>query len=197
MMTEQNEQQEMICLVKQKRRKRRRSWLIIRLCLGCLLVGAVWFSIAKIAAGLLFTYDNGDAALDQHVSVPTEEIPTKMSKGYIVLDPGHGGEGSPGCVYGCILERDVTLEISLLIRDDLVRRGYTVMMTREKDETVTLEQRTEMANKSGADLFISIHLNSHENASVSGIETWFSPDTNTRSSALAEYVQQSIVASTK
>jgi len=71
------------------------------------------------------------------------------------------------------------------------------MMTREKDETVTLKQRTEMTNKSGADLFISIHLNAHENAGVYGIETWFNPNTNTRNSTLAEYVQQSIGASTK
>ncbi|MEL7566008.1 MAG: N-acetylmuramoyl-L-alanine amidase [Dehalobacterium sp.] len=192
MVTEQNGQQEIICLDKQKRRKRRRHRLIIRLFLGCLLLGVICFSIAKIAAGLLLTSDNGDATLDQHVSVPNE-----MPKGYIVLDPGHGGEGSPGCVYGGILERDVTLEISLLIRDALVQRGYTVMMTREKDETVTLEQRTEMANKSDADLFISIHLNAHEDDGVSGIETWFNPNTNTRSSALAGDVQQSIIASTK
>ncbi|MGI6451287.1 MAG: N-acetylmuramoyl-L-alanine amidase family protein [Desulfitobacteriia bacterium] len=177
----------MINLVKQQRLKRKRRWFILRLSLYCILVGFAFFSIAKFASGVFFTSDNGHA-------VP-ETVPT--SKGYIVLDPGHGGEESPGCEYGGILERDVTLEMSLLIRDELVMRGYTVMMTREQDEHVTLAQRTEMANNSGADLLLSIHLNAFEDFSVSGIETWFNPNTNPRSSTLAEYVQQSFVASVK
>lgn len=124
------------------------------------------------------------------VFIPQEENPDEISKGYILLDPGHGSEGSPGSVYGGILERDVTLDLSLLIRDELAKRGYTVEMTREVDITVPIEERTEMANKSGADLLLSIHLNAHEDTGVFGIETWFNPKTNPKSSTLAQYVSR-------
>ncbi|MGI6550427.1 MAG: N-acetylmuramoyl-L-alanine amidase family protein [Syntrophomonadales bacterium] len=173
-------------LVKEQELKHKRRWSIIRLCLYCLLLGVACFSLAKVATGLLLT---SDGKSDGKNAV--------ISKRYIVIDPGHGGEDSPGCVYGGILERDITLELALRIKDELVNRGYDVLMTREVDETVTLEERAEKVNKSGADLCISFHLNAHDDASIHGIETWFNPDTNSRSSALAEYIQQSIVESTK
>ncbi len=195
MVTEQSRQQDMIYTVKQLHKRRKRRRLITRLCIWCLLAVVVCFFIVKVAAGLLSIFDRGKAALETVFSSGTSAHPNGMSKGYIVLDPGHGGEDSPGCIYGGLMERDVTLELSLLIRDDLVQQGYTVLTTRESDESVSLEQRAEIANESGADLFLSIHLNAYEDGSVSGIETWFNPDTNTRSSALAEYIQQSIVAS--
>ncbi|MGI6344635.1 MAG: N-acetylmuramoyl-L-alanine amidase family protein [Bacillota bacterium] len=122
--------------------------------------------------------------------------PAWLFRGTIVLDPGHGGAGSPGCVYAGIVERDVALELSLLLRDELAQRGYRVIMTRDTDQAVSLEERAALANKGGADLFISIHLNAHDVASVNGIETWFNPHTNSESSALAEHVQRSLVAAT-
>ncbi|MGI6548599.1 MAG: N-acetylmuramoyl-L-alanine amidase family protein [Syntrophomonadales bacterium] len=173
----------MMYLVEEKHLKRKRRWSIIRLCLYFLLLAVACFALAKVAAGLLSTTTDGKHAV--------------VSKGYIALDPGHGGEGSPGCVYGGLLERDITLELALRIKEKLVKQGYTVIMTREVDETVTLEERAEIVNRSGADLCISFHLNAHDDASVHGIETWFNPDTNSRSSALAEYIQQSIVVPTK
>jgi len=118
--------------------------------------------------------------------------PKGNSKGIIVLDPGHGGKASPGCTHGDIMERDITLALAFQLKDVLTHNGYTVLMTREENKTVELEERARIANESGADLFISLHINSHDDTSVSGIETWFNPNTNERSSVLAEAVQKSI-----
>jgi N-acetylmuramoyl-L-alanine amidase len=184
MVTEQNNQQNKSYLLKRKRPHDQRNRLIIRILLSCLLVGLIIFSITKFATGLL-------SPSAEHGNTPRE-----ISK-KIVLDPGHGGEDSPGCEYGGILERELTLELSFLIRDELVKRGYTVVMTRETDKTVTLKQRTKKANRSNADLLISIHLNAFEEPDVSGIETWYNPETNSFNYALAQCIQQATTAVTK
>lgn len=198
METEQNITKEQILLAKQKKQKIRRYRLFIRLFTCCLIIGVVCFPIAKVVMGLINADINKIFPSEtQDIFAPNQDQTNETFKGYIALDPGHGGEDSPGCVYEEVLERDVALELSLLIRDELVQEGYKVLMTREKDEQVTLDERTQIANDSDADLFISIHLNAFEDALVSGIETWFNPDTNTRSSSLAEYIQKSITKSTK
>ena len=87
----------------------------------------------------------------------------------IVLDPGHGGkdEGARGIRYK---EKDITLQVARKVRDLLRRNGYTVHMTRDRDISLTLPQRTQIARQKGADLFLSIHINAAETRSVSGIE---------------------------
>lgn len=77
------------------------------------------------------------------------------------LDPGHGGDDrknkSPN---GLVVEADINLKVSLYLRDFLQRSGATVYMSREKDQTVELKERTRLANQTDADFFISIHHNS-------------------------------------
>ncbi|HQH99638.1 MAG TPA: N-acetylmuramoyl-L-alanine amidase [Deltaproteobacteria bacterium] len=95
----------------------------------------------------------------------------KVSK--IVIDPGHGGK-DPGAISPSgIREKDITLEIGKLLARRLKEQGFEVFLTRSRDEFLTLEERTVFANKKRADLFISVHINSHQNPSVSGIETYF------------------------
>lgn len=76
------------------------------------------------------------------------------------LDPGHGGDDrknkSPN---GLVTEADINLRVSLYLRDFLQRSGAIVYMSREKDQTVELKERTNIANKTDADYFISIHHN--------------------------------------
>src|SRR5690554_688505 len=204
MFIKQSSQLKRSYLAKQKRLINKKRRFVISLCLCCLLLGGYSFPLETTASGELFTTD--DRNIPSEAKSPSEETPAftrkegkpnERSKGYILLDPGHGGEDSPGSVYGGILEQDVTLDLSLFTRDQLAERGYTVEMTREEDKTVPIEKRTEMANKSGADLLLSIHLNAHEDSDVFGIETWFNSKTNTKSSALAQYVQQAVTTSTK
>lgn len=93
----------------------------------------------------------------------------------IVIDPGHGGRdyGAPGYLKG-VHEKNVSLELSRRlakkIREEL---GCEVIMTRDGDRNLTLEERTAIANTKNADLFISIHTNAARDRSAHGIETFF------------------------
>lgn len=81
--------------------------------------------------------------------------------GVVTVDPGHGGV-DPGCGEAVALEKDIVLPISLKLRDMLEEAGVTVVMTRQTDESVSLDQRAIIANNAGSDLFVSIHCNSYE-----------------------------------
>lgn len=92
----------------------------------------------------------------------------------IVVDPGHGGH-DPGAVGPTgIQEKDVVLSIGLKLRDLFKEElGVDVVMTRSTDVFIPLEERTAIANKVGADLFLSVHANAASNRSASGIETYY------------------------
>lgn len=90
----------------------------------------------------------------------------------IVLDPGHGG-WDPGAIGPSGLhEKEVTLDVARRVGPVLTREGLTVLLTREDDRYVTLEERTARANVFGADLFVSIHCNAAENRQRHGVETY-------------------------
>lgn len=90
---------------------------------------------------------------------------------HIVIDPGHGGKDA-GAIRGGWQEKDLTLRIAMRVRDRLIRSGYRVTLTRHTDIALTLSQRAALAKALKADLFLSIHINAAENASISGIETF-------------------------
>lgn len=92
----------------------------------------------------------------------------------IVVDPGHGGH-DPGAVGPTgIQEKDVVLAIGLELKEQLIEElGVDVVMTRSTDVFIPLEERTAIANKVGADLFVSVHANAAPNKSASGIETYY------------------------
>lgn len=115
----------------------------------------------------------------------------------IVIDPGHGGDANPGCVYGDVQERHVNLAIALKLRDILTERGYTVAMTREDETPIGLGERAEFANGQKADVFVSVHQNAVENNdTTSGIETWYNQETNRHSKKLAQSIQSALIAAT-
>jgi N-acetylmuramoyl-L-alanine amidase len=98
----------------------------------------------------------------------------------IVLDPGHGGS-DPGCIGKSGLEeKAITLDVSLALKKMLVEKaGLNVILARESDILVPLENRTVIANQRRADLFVSIHVNAHRDRKREGVETFFlnfSPD---------------------
>lgn len=90
----------------------------------------------------------------------------------LFLDPGHGGS-DPGAVANGLREKDLTLDISLRIRDILLRdyQGVEVRMSRTTDTTVSLSERTNAANTWGANFFLSIHINAF-NGSAHGYEDY-------------------------
>ena len=91
----------------------------------------------------------------------------------IVLDPGHGGT-DPGAIGRTgVTEKQITLELSKALASRLRASGYEVQLTRETDTTVSLEDRTAVANRVDADLFISVHVNSARNRKLRGFETYY------------------------
>jgi N-acetylmuramoyl-L-alanine amidase len=102
-----------------------------------------------------------------------------------VIDPGHGGH-DPGAQANALSEAELVLDVSLRLAALLeAQPGFEVVLTRRTDTFVPLEERTAIANREGADLFLSIHANSSPNAETRGIETFF---LNFAESASAEAV---------
>ncbi|HEX8960639.1 MAG TPA: N-acetylmuramoyl-L-alanine amidase, partial [Geobacteraceae bacterium] len=92
----------------------------------------------------------------------------------IVVDPGHGGHDSGAVGPDGTREKDVVLAIGLKLRGMLKEElGLDVVMTRATDIFIPLEERTAIANKVNADLFLSVHANAALNRSASGIETYY------------------------
>jgi len=91
----------------------------------------------------------------------------------IVIDPGHGGH-DPGAQGKGLNESELTLDIALRLEEMLKKEpGVEVVLTRRTDEYIPLEERTAIANRESADLFLSIHANASRSAVASGVETYF------------------------
>jgi N-acetylmuramoyl-L-alanine amidase len=91
----------------------------------------------------------------------------------VVLDPGHGGR-DPGAIgAGGLREKDVTLRLARELRRRLLARGFRVVLTRDGDRTLSLEERTALAEGVGGDIFISLHVNASKRRSARGIETYY------------------------
>src|SRR4029079_16217390 len=96
-----------------------------------------------------------------------------LSVSRIVINPGHGGH-DPGATGTSITEAELVLDIALRVEALLQKvPGTEVILTRRSDEFVPLQERTAIANREGADLFLSIHANASANPSARGIETYY------------------------
>jgi N-acetylmuramoyl-L-alanine amidase len=90
----------------------------------------------------------------------------------IVLDPGHGGKDEGAAGSGGLKEKEVTLDLAHRAASILSGQGVQVVLTRDDDRFVPLEERTAHANAFSADLFVSIHCNASENKGRRGVETY-------------------------
>lgn len=136
-------------------------------------------SLCAVLALLLVGGDETVYYLKQLNFVPDEKT--------VCIDPGHGGTSS-GAVLGSRLEKDDTLRLSLLVRDILEERGYTVVMTRDDDSDVSLADRCKIANKARASLFVSIHRNSSTSSDAVGMEMWIHSSSPTDDTLLAQNI---------
>jgi N-acetylmuramoyl-L-alanine amidase len=97
-----------------------------------------------------------------------------LKVGKVVIDPGHGGRDTGTIGPKGLKEKDLVLDVALRLRRLLEGRlGTEVVLTRETDRFVPLEERTAIANQQGADLFVSIHANASRSKTVSGAETFY------------------------
>lgn len=101
---------------------------------------------------------------------------TKVSgKKYIVIDPGHGGSDC-GAMRNGIYEKDITLDVSKRVVSLLEKKGYVVKMTRTNDKYVSLQDRVTISEEFKPDIFVSIHVNSSNSDSPTGLETHYYKD---------------------
>ena len=109
---------------------------------------------------------------DHPPKTPLTARPIDPKEIRIILDAGHGGVDS-GCGFDNVFEKDITLSVTLALKEKLEGAGVDVALTRTDDQAVGLDDRCVIANASGADLFVSIHCNSYTSASVKGFEGYY------------------------
>jgi N-acetylmuramoyl-L-alanine amidase len=139
---------------------------------------------------LLFVFFNISLTIPQNLQgncfnneiIPESDIKSESNKSdnekrselVIVIDPGHGGK-DPGASYGAINEKDIVLEIALILKYKIENAipGSRVVLTRDRDVFLPLYARARIANESDASLFISLHCNSYPNdINVKGAEVF-------------------------
>jgi N-acetylmuramoyl-L-alanine amidase len=150
-------------------------------------VGAILSSI------ILHTHSEGATKISNQSTddiVIVDEVNLPLEGKTIVLDPGHGGKdvGSTGS-HGTY-EKDVTLLTALNVRSKLVEQGANVLMTRDADTSISLEDRTELAQTENADLFLSIHFDAFESGDVHGMTTYY---TKLQDEELAEHIHDELI----
>ncbi|NBD11083.1 MULTISPECIES: N-acetylmuramoyl-L-alanine amidase [Corallococcus] len=99
-----------------------------------------------------------------------EQLGLKVRR--VVIDPGHGGHDSGAVGKAGTMEKDVALAISKKVADGLREKGLEVVLTRDDDTFIRLEERAKLANEAHGDLFISVHCNSAATQKLRGIETY-------------------------
>ncbi|MFO7654466.1 MAG: N-acetylmuramoyl-L-alanine amidase [Candidatus Krumholzibacteriia bacterium] len=107
------------------------------------------------------------------VAAAPVEVSRALEIRRVVVDPGHGGGDVGAHGPGGVLEKDVNLGVARHLRTYLQRRGLSVVLTRDDDRQLGLDERAEIANTAGGDLFISLHCNSWINSGAHGLETYF------------------------
>ncbi|QNU67532.1 N-acetylmuramoyl-L-alanine amidase [Ruminiclostridium herbifermentans] len=160
------------------------------------------FSVTVFSIGFAVDYSKPVTGESEQVPMTEQAAVTRT----VILDAGHGGE-DPGAVsdYSGLKEKDVNLNIVMLIKDLLEKDNYKVILTRDSDQLVygtetknilqkrreDLTRRKQIMDESGADIVVSIHLNKFAQTKYHGAQTFFPPNSPT-SQKLATEIQNSI-----
>ncbi len=108
---------------------------------------------------------------------PKKKKETKISSlKKVVLDPGHGGTDSGAIGGGVVQEKNLNLEVAKMVEEKLRKKNIKVYMTRDKDEFISLENRTVFSNEISPDIYVSIHANSTVQNVTYGLETHYYKD---------------------
>jgi N-acetylmuramoyl-L-alanine amidase len=100
-------------------------------------------------------------------------VPVRKHRVRVMIDPGHGGKDPGATGPSGLREKDVVLAIGRKVREKLAHSGeFDVRMTRDDDVFIPLEERTAMANKGRADIFVSLHINASRNRRAEGFSTY-------------------------
>ena len=141
--------------------------------------------------------EQGDSQNGQLLEEIIKAEENQTEKKYLIaIDAGHGGEDE-GCSFEGVEEKTINLYLAKELQKKLESMGFEVLLTRNDNEELSLEKRVELANSAKADAFISIHQNSCEESSASGIETWYYASEETDNERLAKLVEQYTILYTK
>lgn len=171
--------------------KKHKTWMIV--------LKTMWLSIGFALLVYTFTQAFSFVPVQPAYSIP-------LDGKVIVIDPGHGGKDGGAQNASGIIEKDITLEISLYLRDFLQQTGAQVIMTRETDRDLSTEEadrqrrrkaedaknRVHLINNSDANFLVSIHLNSIGSSRWSGAQTFYNPQFR-QSQQMAALVQEELV----
>jgi len=196
-------------------KRQRKAWcLVIGACLAALLllIGIIAFIVSLVSGPDTAESENELANTPSQISLVDNNSKEKVSfsdddkdsgtdsfaapgyKGLIVIDPGHGGYDS-GCLSSTRYEKDLDLEIALLVSQSLKDSGYDVYLTREDDSFVGINDRADLANAcEDAIALISIHQNSSDTSTDEGVEVW--TDSDEKSGQLAQLIVDEVAAQT-
>jgi N-acetylmuramoyl-L-alanine amidase len=131
-----------------------------------------------------------------------DPVDWRASEKLVVIDPGHGGKdtGSQAINNGALIlnEKEINLDVAMRLNEMLQAAGVKTYILRETDTTITLYDRPALANAANADLYVSIHNNSSDNASARGVEVYYDSKTSESnygiySKHLAEVVYQDLL----
>ncbi len=127
---------------------------------------AISFAVFSAGTSRAFTSESTEIDKAAHKVINSIKV--------IVIDPGHGGKDTGAVGPRGIKEKDVTLGVALELKRLLGKHSdFEVILTRDDDHGIELDKRAETVARAGADLFISIHVNSSKHKEVDGIETFF------------------------
>ena len=153
--------------------------------------------LPRVAAGV--TFDARRAVLQRQLAAPP---PAKARSFTVIVDAGHGGpdrgmRGPIGADWE-IREKDITLDVSLALRDALQERGVSVVMTRSTDTLIALSDRGRIANAKKGDVFLSIHVNAanpnwKQPGAARGFETYFLSEAKTEDARRVEAMENEVV----
>lgn len=127
-----------------------------------------WSLLVAVAGCAATPLPSGAISPASHPLVSPGLVPVRT----IVIDAGHGGK-DPGTSHYGLREKDLTLDIVRRLRSELTTAGFSVTMTRDHDEFLSLQRRPSVANRSQADLFVSVHVNANRRRTVSGVEVYY------------------------
>jgi N-acetylmuramoyl-L-alanine amidase len=134
---------------------------------------------AGAAAGIAAALPASAKVLDPAAALPPKPLDPvdaavfPLAVHRIAIDAGHGGGSTGTCTPEGLLEKDITLDIARRLERLLESQLFQVVMTREEDRDVSLEQRGALADRAGADIFVSIHVNWIDNRRSRGVETYY------------------------
>ncbi len=186
-------------MAKRKSKKIRYDRLIVLIIAAALLFYALT-QMLSCAQNLLFSDDEEKSKSNaESAYLPdnnSSEVSTDDYAFTVVIDAGHGGDDVGAVDFnGTRYEKDDVLEVALLVREELLEYGnINIVMTREDDTFVSLDDRCAIANNIDADLFVSIHRNSADIGN--GIEIWVNSENNSDDKLIAQKILSKFSADT-